>query len=136
VIEQVLKTYGGRIQLVHRDFPLEGHPQAFDAARAARCAGEQGRYWEYHRSLMMERGDMTPPDLLARAKNLKLDQAPFTSCLASPRHDQAIKGGVEAGLRLGVNSTPTFFVNGRMLVGARPFEEFQEAIDEELKRSS
>lgn len=136
VIDQVMKTYGGRVQLVHRDFPLEGHPQAFDAARAARCAGEQGRYWEYHRSLMMERGDMTAPDLLARAKSVKLDVGPFRACLGSDRHDNAIRDGVAAGLRLGVNSTPTFFVNGQMLVGARPFEDFQEAIDAELKRAS
>ena len=136
VIDQVMKTYGGRVQLVHRDFPLDGHPQAFDAARAARCAGEQGRYWEYHRSLMVERGDMTAPDLLARARGVKLDVGPFTSCLGSERHDGAIREGVAAGQRLGVNSTPTFFVNGQMLVGARPFEDFQEAIDAELRRPS
>ena len=63
VIDQVMKAYSGKVQLVHRDFPLDGHPQAFVAARAARCAGEQGRYWEYHRSLMMDRGDMSEADL-------------------------------------------------------------------------
>lgn len=134
VIDQVMKAYGGRVQFVHRDFPLEGHPQAFVAARAARCAGEQGRYWEYHRSLMMDRGDMSEADLRQRATGLKLSLPPFNACLGSDRHDVAIKEGLEAGSRLGVNSTPTFFVNGQMIVGARPFEDFKDVIEAELKK--
>jgi protein-disulfide isomerase len=136
VVDQVLDSYRGQVQLVHRDFPLEGHPQAFVAARAARCAGEQGRFWEYHRNLMLEKGDMTDPDLKRRAQALKLDLAPFSSCLASERHDPAIREGLQGGLGLGVNSTPTFFVNGQMLIGAKPFEEFREVIEGELRRSS
>jgi len=136
VIDQVMKSYGGKVQLVHRDFPLEGHAQAFAAARAARCAGEQGRFWDYHRSLMVQRGDMTETDLRQRAVGLKLEIAPFTTCLGSERHDPAIRDGLEAGLKLGVNSTPTFFVNGQMLVGAKPFEDFKDAIETELKRAS
>jgi protein-disulfide isomerase len=122
--------------MVHRDFPLDGHAQAFLAARAARCAGEQGRFWDYHRSLMLDRGDMTEIDLRQRALGLKLDLAPFSACLGSDRHDGLIREGLEAGLRLGVSSTPTFFINGQMLVGARPFEDFQEMIEAELRRAS
>jgi protein-disulfide isomerase len=136
VIDQVLKTYAGRVQLVHRDFPLDGHGQAFMAARAARCAGEQGKFWDYHRSLMLEGGDMTDPDLQKRAKGLKLDVGSWSACVGSDRHDAAIRAGLEAGQKLGVNSTPSFFVNGQMLVGARPFEDFQEVIDAELRRAS
>src|SRR5437867_2170959 len=58
-IDQVMSTYAGKVQLVHRDFPLEGHPQAFPAARASRCAGEQGTFWDYHRSLMGAPGRKT-----------------------------------------------------------------------------
>lgn len=134
VIDQVMKAYNGKVQFVHRDFPLDGHPQAFVAARAARCAGEQGRYWEYHRSLMADRGDMGEADLRKRAASLRLELPPFNSCLASDRHDRAIKEGLEAGHKLGVNSTPTFFVNGQMLVGARPFEDFRDLIEAELKK--
>jgi protein-disulfide isomerase len=136
VIDQVMKSYGGKVQLVHRDFPLDGHAQAFVAARAARCAGEQGRFWEYHHSLMVVRGDMSEADLRQRALGLKLDLTPFSSCLGSDRHDAAIRDGLEAGLKLGVNSTPTFFVNGQMIVGAKPFETFKDAIETELKRAS
>jgi protein-disulfide isomerase len=85
---------------------------------------------------MLEKGDMTDPDLRKRAQGLKLDLGPFTACLGSERHDAAIRGGVEAGQRLGVSSTPTFFINGQLLVGARPLEDFQEVIDAELRRAS
>src|SRR5262245_12452464 len=67
-IEQILGKNAGKVQLVHRDFPLEGHPQALPAARAARCAGEQGRFWDYHRSLMTDRGSLDDADLKARAR--------------------------------------------------------------------
>ena len=136
VIDEVMKSFGGKVQLVHRDFPLEGHSQAMVAARAARCAGEQGRFWEYHHSLMMVRGDLSEVDLRQRASGLKLDLAPFAACLGSERHDASIRDGLEAGLKLGVNSTPTFFINGQMLVGAKPFEAFKDAIEAELKRAS
>jgi protein-disulfide isomerase len=135
-IDQVLKAYSSQVQFVHRDFPLDSHARAFVAARAARCAGEQGRYWEYYRSLMLDKGDMGDGDLRQRAVALKLDLPPFQSCVASERHDVAIREGVEAGMKLGVSSTPTFFVNGQMLLGARPFEDFKDVIEAELRRKS
>jgi len=130
----VMSRYAGKVQLVHRDFPLDGHAGAFPAARAARCAGEQGKFWDYHRSLMKEQGDLSESDLSARAKTLKLDPDPFKTCLASDRYDAAIRESLEAGARAGVTGTPAFFVNGRMLTGARPFEQFQEIIEAELSR--
>jgi protein-disulfide isomerase len=133
-VDLVMSRYAGKVQLVHRDFPLDGHPGAYPAARAARCAGEQGKFWDYHRSLMKEQGDLSETDLLARAKTLKLDADPFKTCLASDRYDSVIRESVEAGNRVGVSGTPAFFVNGRMLTGARPFEQFQEVIDAELAR--
>jgi protein-disulfide isomerase len=135
-VDKVLSRYAGKVQLVHRDFPLDGHPNAFPAARAARCAGEQGKFWDFHRSLMVDQGDMSELDLKRRASGLKLEIAPFLSCLGSNRHDTSIKESVEAGLKLGVTGTPAFFINGRLLTGARPFEDFQEIIDAELARAS
>src|SRR6266581_1452264 len=135
-IDQVLSTYAGKVQLVHRDFPLEGHPQAFPAARASRCAGEQGKFWDYHRSLMGAPGPMDEADLRSRAARLKLDSAAFATCLASGRHDAAIRESTEAGMKAGVNSTPAYFINGRLIIGARPFEAFKDVIDAELGRSS
>lgn len=135
-IDQVMSRYPGQVQLVHRDFPLDFHGQAVPAARAARCAGEQGRFWDYHRSLMTVPGDLSQADLLARAGRFKLDTGPFTACLASDRYDAAIRDSVEAGSRMGVSGTPTYFINGRMLSGARPFEEFRQIIEAELTRPS
>jgi len=132
VIEQVLSRYQGKVRLVHMDFPLDGHPGAFPAARAARCAGEQGRFWEYHRGLMNEKGALDEADLRGRADKLGLKAGDFGSCLASSRHDQEIRSAFDEGESLGVTGTPAYFVNGRMLSGARPLEDFTQVIDGEL----
>jgi protein-disulfide isomerase len=133
-IDKVMSAYAGKVQLVHRDFPLDGHPGAFPAARAARCAGEQGKFWDYHRSLMTVKGPFDNADFEARATGLKLDPKAFATCLSSDRHDAAIRESVEAGSRAGVSGTPAYFINGRLLSGARPFESFQEIIESEMKR--
>lgn len=132
VIDQVLQRYPGKVRLVHLDFPLDGHAEAIPAARGARCAGEQGRFWEYHRSLMSRPGTLDAADLEGRAAQLKLDAAKFRSCIASDRHDAAIRQELQQGSEIGVTGTPAYFVNGRMLSGARPLESFTELIDAEL----
>ena len=134
MIEQILSKNAGKVQLVHRDFPLDGHPQAFPAARAARCAGEQGKFWDYHRSLMTDKGPLDEADLTARAQTLKLEPGAFATCLASDRFDAAIRAALDEGVHAGVSATPTYFVNGRMLQGALPVEEFQQVVDSELAR--
>ncbi len=131
-VEQVLARYRGKVRLVHMDFPLDGHPGAFPAARAARCAGEQGRFWEYHRNLMNVSGSLDQADLEGRAEKLGLRPADFGACLGSGRHDQEIRSAFEQGESLGVSGTPAYFVNGRMLSGARPLEDFSQVIDAEL----
>lgn len=133
-IDQILSRYPGKVQLVHRDFPLEGHPQAMPAARASRCAGEQGKFWDYHRSLMSVKGPMDDADLKSRAASLKLEPAAFSSCLASDRFDATIRAAFDEGTRAGVNSTPSYFVNGRLMAGALPFEDFREVVEAELGR--
>ena len=131
-IEQVLSYYKGKVRLVHMDFPLDGHPGAFPAARAARCAGEQGRFWEFHKNLMTDPGLLDKADLEARAGKLGLKVPEFGACLASGRYDAAIRASFAEGEALGVTGTPAYFVNGRMLSGARPFEAFSELIESEL----
>ena len=132
VIDQVLSRYPGKVRFVHLDFPLDGHPGAIPAARAARCAGEQGRFWEYHRDLMTAPGSLDDADLKRRAGALRLDAGKFASCLSSERHEAAIRASLEQGTGLGVTGTPAYFVNGRMISGARPLESFTEIIDAEL----
>ncbi|HKZ33429.1 MAG TPA: DsbA family protein, partial [Vicinamibacteria bacterium] len=111
---------------------LDGHPEAMPAARAARCAGAQGRFWEYHRGMMSQPGPLDTADLRSRAAMLKLDQAKFHTCLASDRFDAAIRAELHQGTELGVSGTPAYFVNGRMLSGSRPIDSFAELIEAEL----
>jgi protein-disulfide isomerase len=132
-VDQLMTRYAGKVKLVHQDFPLDGHAQAFPAARAAWCAGEQGKFWEYYKSLMTVPGDLSETDLATRATGLSLDAGSFKTCATSDRHDATIREGAEAGARLGVSGTPAYFINGRMLTGAQPFEEFQKVIDSELQ---
>jgi protein-disulfide isomerase len=132
VVDQILERYQDKVRLVHLDFPLDNHPGAVPAARAARCAGEQDRFWDYHRSLMTDTGSLDQADLVRRAATLKLDSGDFAECLASDRHDEAIRAELEHGSSVGVTGTPAYFINGRMVSGAQPFPTFAAIIDAEL----
>jgi protein-disulfide isomerase len=133
VVDDLLVRYKDKLRFVHRDFPLDGHPRAFPAARAARCAHEQDRFWDYHRGLLSSPGDFSDEDLRRRAVGLGLNASRFDKCLRSDKHDEAIRASVKDGARIGVTGTPAFFINGRMMFGARPIEQFQEVIDAELR---
>jgi protein-disulfide isomerase len=136
-VEQILKRYDGKVRFVHRDFPLESiHPRATPAARASRCAGEQGKFWEYHRGLLASPTSFDEADLKRRAGVLGLNQTTFATCLAQPGGEKAVQEGLADGQRLGVSATPTFFVNGRRLVGAKGVPDFVDVIEDELSRSA
>lgn len=135
VLDEVLAKYPDKIRFVHGDLPIEGHSGAFPASRAARCAGEQGKFWEYRRDLLINQSNFAEADLKARAQTLGLNAGSFDTCLASGRHDAVIKEAQAEATKLGVSSTPTFFVNGRMILGARPAEAFHDVIGEELAGS-
>jgi protein-disulfide isomerase len=133
-VDEVMSKYPGKIRFVHRDFLL-GKPRSLPAARAARCAGDQGKFWDYHRDLLTRPGDMGDADLQGRASGLRLDPAKFSTCLASDRFDAAIQRATASGGALGIEATPTFFVNGRRVVGAVPAEQLAEVIENELGKS-
>ncbi len=132
-IAEVLRHYGDKVRFVHRDFPLSFHQHARLAAEAAACAHAQGKFWEYHDRLWKV-NDLSEPGLKTLAKETGLDEAKFTECLTKKPHSAAIDRDIEEGTAAGVNGTPAFFVNGRMLSGAQPFEAFKQLIDDELKR--
>jgi protein-disulfide isomerase len=132
VVDEVLKRNQGKVRFVHRDFLL-GRPRSMAVARAAQCAADQGKFWDYRRNLLEAPGDWTDDDLLRRTASLGLDRAALQTCLASDRHDKAILQSSQDGTRLGVQSTPTFFINGRRMRGARDAAQFQQIIDSELK---
>jgi protein-disulfide isomerase len=119
---------------VFKDYPLPNHPEAPKAAEAAHCAGEQGKYWEMHDRLFANQQALAIPALKQHAAALSLDTSKFDQCLDSGRHAESIKADMKHGEQLGVQSTPTVYVNGRAVVGAQPYEYFQAIIDEELAR--
>jgi protein-disulfide isomerase len=133
-LTQILSRYGDKVKLVFRDFPLDGHPVARRAAEAARCAKDQDKFWEYHDLLFANAPKASPEQLKEFAKQVGLDVSSFERCLSSGTHAAAVQRDVDEGLRLGVTGTPGFFVNGRLLSGAQPLEQFVRAIEEELKR--
>ncbi len=131
-VEEVLKAYAGKIRYVFRDYPLPFHAKARPAAVAADCANAQGKYWEYNQKLFA--GDLEPAGLKKIAADLALDAKKFDECVA--KNDQKfIEQDLADGASVGVNGTPAFFINGRMISGAQPFEAFKEIIDEELARA-
>jgi protein-disulfide isomerase len=134
-VKQVMDKYPGKVKWVFRDFPLPAiHPAAPKAHEAARCAAEQGKFWEYHDLLFDRSPKQNPDDLKQYAKDLKLDASTFGQCLDSGKQEAAVTKDVEEGSRLGVTGTPTFFINGRQLVGAQPLTAFQKIIDGELAK--
>ena len=127
------EAYPDQVRLVYRDFPLYSiHPNAGPAAEAARCAGEQGSYWEFHELLFNGGQQLSRAGYETNASQLGLDLAGFKACLDEKRYEQAVLADFEYARQLGVQSTPTFFINGIALIGAQPFEIFQEVIELEL----
>jgi len=128
----VLATYGDRIHFVYREYPLPNHPNARPAAEGGQCANEQGKFWPYHDKLFANQQRLGVSDLKQFAVDLGLDAARFNSCIDSHKFAAVVEADVNAGNDAGVNGTPAFFINGRILSGAQPFEAFKKIIDEEL----
>jgi protein-disulfide isomerase len=135
-LKDLSARYPDRVRWVFRDFPLENlHPEAPLAHEAARCAGDHGKFWPYHDVLFAET-NLTPDALKRYAAQVGLEAAAFAQCLESRRHRAAVAADVAAGAQLGVTGTPTFFINGRPLVGNLPLAEFQRVIDRELAKTA
>jgi len=134
-VKAIRDKYGDRVQLVFMDFPLGFHPHAMPAANAARCAGAQGKFWQYHDALFADQSKLDPSDLKATAKTLGLDTAKFDACFDKSQFSGEIQKDVDEGHKLNVNGTPTFFINGREVVGAQPPAAFESIIDQELAKS-
>jgi protein-disulfide isomerase len=128
-----LDTYGDQVRFVYRDFPLDSiHANARPAAEAANCANEQGVFWDYHDKLFSMELGLSPDAYQEYASQLDLDEEAFQECIESGRYQQEVQSDFEFAANLGVRSTPTFFINGIAVVGAQPFEIFQQVIEREL----
>lgn len=133
-MKKVRDEYGTKIRHVYKDFPLNFHQNANAAAQAARCAGDQGKYWEYQAKLFANQAKLSADDLKQTATDTGLDAAKFNQCLDSGKYKQVVDRNLKEGEGLGVRGTPAMFINGRVVSGAQPFEAIKLIIDEELER--
>jgi len=134
-VTEVLKKYGDKVRLVYRDYPLQFHQNANIAAQASECAKEQGKFWEMHGAMFANQSKLTQPELVETAGGITgIDKEKFKSCLDSGKYKDEVQKDFEAGVKYGVTGTPTFFINGIPIVGARDVNSFAEIIDAELER--
>jgi len=131
-LKQIRANYGDKVRVVFADFPSPKLPNAMDAARAARCAGEQGKFWEFHDTLFADQTKLAVTDLKATAAKLKLDTVKFGDCLDKHKYDSDIEKDIAEGKSLGVEGTPVSYVNGRPVLGSQPAAKFDRIIADEL----
>lgn len=131
----MLQEFKGKVRVVHKDFPLPSHSGAVPAAEAARCAGAQGVFWEYHDLLYLSVPDFSRDDLVRYAGRLNLDRATFTACIDGRKFRKEVEFDVSEGRDIGVRGTPSFLINGTLLVGAQPIGAFREAVRDALKEA-
>jgi protein-disulfide isomerase len=129
---QLLDRYKGKVRVIFKHSPIEGHTAAPLAHRAAFAAQQQGKFWEMHDRIFANQRAMEREALLAHATALGLDIARFTADLDSPRAQAVLDRDQAEAAKVGVDGTPTFFVNGTPVVGAQPLEVFASAIDKAL----
>ncbi len=137
-LPRLKETYikGGQVRFVYQHFTVLGE-YSVAAAKAVECAREQGKFWPYHDKLFDSQGGLAFTDgkLKRHAQELGLDARAFAQCLDSRKYQQKVEDETNLGFRLGARGTPTFFINGRLLAGAQPFEVFQTAIEEALVKT-
>lgn len=133
-LKQVLETYPQQVKLIYKHFPLSFHRKAMNAHKASLAAGEQGKFWEMHDLIFEHPRDLAPETMRKHAEELGLDLAKFDADYASDRIAQKISADQAEGRKALVRGTPAFFVNGKMISGAQPFEAFKKEIDAALAK--
>ncbi|MBI5944695.1 MAG: DsbA family protein [Chloroflexi bacterium] len=131
--KQLLAAYPGKIRFVYRHLPLTSiHPEAFPSAEASMCANEQNAFWEYHDKIFENQDKLGRELYMQIASDLNLGVTAFENCLNTGKYKDLVQQDSDFAINLGVQSTPTFFINGLALVGAQPLEAFKQVIDKEL----
>ncbi len=134
----------GKLRFITRDLPLPMHPYALEAAEAARCAGDQGKFWQFRAAVLDDQALLTSDVLLKHARQLKLNLQQFQACLNSGKYKHVIQANEDDAAALGLRGTPAFvigraksgWIGGLAMQGARPFSFFQQEIETMLNRSS
>lgn len=132
-LERLRNDYEGRLAFVYKDMPLPNHANAQKAAEAAHCAGAQGKYWQLH-DILAQSKQLELPHLKRLARSIGLDGESFDGCLDSGEKAPVVNASLEEAKSLGLEGTPSFFINGRFLSGALTYEELQAVVEEELVR--
>jgi protein-disulfide isomerase len=132
-VKQILQTYPGKIRLVIKNYPYKYRDFARIAAEASLAAGDQGKYWEMHDMLISRSPKLDRVSLIAYAEVLGLDVKKFAESIDSGGHAMDIDRDLKLAESMDLYNTPTFYINGRQVVGERPFDYFRKIIDEELK---
>ena len=135
LLEKIEAEFKGKIAFAYKDLPLPQHPHAQKAAEAAHCAGNQGKYWEYH-DMLFKTKELKVPQLKEHAQALKLDMQKFNKCLDSGEPAPMIKAALTEAATFQLPGTPSLFLNGRFIGGGMPLEQFKTVIEDELKASS
>jgi protein-disulfide isomerase len=135
-IDELLSEYPGKIRFYFRHYPLPFHPDAKPAAEAALAAEAEGKFWEMHDKLFANSRNLKREDLERYAVELGLDMTRFKQALDTRQYQGRVEDDLNTALKAGARGTPAFFINGRLLSGARPLEAFKEVVEEELAEAA
>lgn len=134
-IDRIKKEFGpDKVRIVFRDMPLPNHNRALPASMAARCANEQGKFWEMHNTLFENQQKLEDKDLKDYATKVGLDIAKFNECFDKKKYLADLEKSRSEAEQVGIAATPSFLINGVLLQGAQPFEKFKEKIDRAAKQ--
>lgn len=134
-VKEIMENYPGKIRLIIKNYPYKYRDFSRMAAAASLAAGEQGKYWEMHDILITRSPKLDRASLISYAKELELDMDKFMQALDSEKIDQEINRDIELAQSIDLYNTPTFYINGRQVVGERPYEYFKNIIDEKLQEA-
>jgi protein-disulfide isomerase len=135
-VKKIRETYQGKVRVVIKNYPYQYRDYSQIAAEASLAAGDQGKYWEMHDLLIARSPKLDRASLIQYARELGLDTAQFTAALDSKKYAALIERDKQLAVSMDLFNTPTFFVNGRKIVGERTFPQFKKIIDEELKKKT
>ena len=130
-IVKLHEEFGDQLAIYYKDLPMPMHKQARKAAEAARCGGEQGKFWEYHDALFAN-NQLEVPQLKREARDLGLDGARFDKCLDSGEQAAAVQKDFDQGQKLGLGGTPSFFVEGHYFSGGVDYATLRDLVAQQL----
>jgi len=134
-VKKIMESYQGKVRLVIKNYPYQYRDYSHIAAEASLAAQDQGKYWEMHDYLIKQSPKLDRASLIKYAQELGLDTKKFTESIDGKKHSSEIDRDKKLAIDMDLYNTPTFFINGRRVIGERPFDYFNKIIDEELKNA-